>query len=114
VHEYSLVEALIRRVEEEAASRKALAVHQVRVALGELAGVDHGLFRTAYETFREGSICHKATLDVRTVQATYRCPGCGRTFSRGEPLQCAACQLPARLEDGGDALMLEAIDMEVP
>ena len=57
MHEYSLVEALVTRVEEEARKRNALAVHKLSVRVGELSGVDPELFQTAYETFRAGTIC---------------------------------------------------------
>ena len=56
MHEYSLVEALVTRVEEEARKRNALAVHKLSVRVGELSGVDPELFQTAYETFRAGTI----------------------------------------------------------
>lgn len=114
MHEYSLVEALVRRVEEEAARRSATAIHGVRVSLGELAGVDPELFRTAYEMFREGTLCEKASLDIVTFPAAWRCPSCGKAFARGEVLRCAACDAPAQMDAKSDALMLDAIDMEVP
>jgi hydrogenase nickel incorporation protein HypA/HybF len=114
MHEYSLVDALVRRVEEEARRRSALAVHAVSVRVGELAGVDPELFRTAYETFRAGTICERAPLSVRHVPATWSCPRCARPIARGEVLRCAACGEPARLDDGGDALTLDGIEMEVP
>ena len=40
MHEYSLMVALMERVEEEAAAHRALAVHRVRVRIGELSGID--------------------------------------------------------------------------
>jgi hydrogenase nickel incorporation protein HypA/HybF len=33
---------------------------------------------------------------------------------RGEVLSCPDCHEPARLDDGGDALTLDGIEMEVP
>ena len=114
MHEYSLVDGLVRRVEEEARRRGALAVHGVRVAVGELSGVDPGLFRTAYETFRAGTVCAGAALELQVLPARYRCPGCGRAFERGEALRCGACDRPAALDPNSDALLLEAIDLEVP
>jgi len=114
MHEYSLIEALIRRVEEEARRRSALAVHGVSVRIGELAGVDPELFRTAYETFRAGTVCADAPLAVRQVAATWSCPRCRRALVRGEVLSCPDCHEPARLDDGGDALTLDGIEMEVP
>ena len=60
MHEYSLVEALISRVEAEARQRGALKVHGLSVRVGELAGVDPELFQTAYDTFRAGTLCAEA------------------------------------------------------
>jgi len=114
MHEYSLVEALVRRVEAEARKRQALAVHGLSVRVGELAGVDAELFQTAYETFREGTLCEKAPLTLRKVAATWSCPRCRRPILRGEVLTCPDCREPARLDEGGDALTLDGIDLEVP
>jgi hydrogenase nickel incorporation protein HypA/HybF len=114
MHEYSLVEALIGRVEAEARQRQALAVHGLSVRIGELAGVDPELFQTAYDTFRAGTICERAPLALRRVAASWSCPRCGRAIARGAVLRCPDCHEPARLDDGSDALTLDAIDLEVP
>jgi len=114
MHEYSLVEALIRRVEEEARRRQAIAVHGLSVRIGELAGVEPELFQTAYDTFRAGTLCEKATLTLTKIPARWSCPACQVAIPRGAVLTCAACGQPARLEEGSDALTLDAIDLEVP
>jgi hydrogenase nickel incorporation protein HypA/HybF len=95
VHEYSLVEALVRRVEDEARRRRALAVH-------------------AYETFRAGTMCEQASLELVRHPARWTCPTCGKAFARGDVLRCEACGEPARLDPNSDALLLESVDMEVP
>src|SRR5919206_425542 len=84
MHEYSLVEALVRRVGEEARRRGALAVHALRVSVGELAGVDPELFRTAYETFRAGTMCETAALELVVKPAAWSCPRCGEPIAKGE------------------------------
>jgi hydrogenase nickel incorporation protein HypA/HybF len=114
VHEYSLVQSLVGRVEAEARSRKATAVHRLVVAVGELAGLDPELFQTAYDTFRAGTICERAAMELRRVPARWACPGCGREIPRGEVLTCPSCGLPARMSPGGDEILLETIEMEVP
>lgn len=114
MHEYSLVEALISRVETEARRRQALAVHGLSVRVGELAGVDPELFQTAYDTFRAGTLCERATLTLKKVPASWSCPRCRAPIARGAVLRCAACDEPARLDDGSDALTLDGIDLEVP
>jgi hydrogenase nickel incorporation protein HypA/HybF len=114
MHEYSLVEALITRVEAEARRRGALKVHGLSVRIGELAGVDAGLFQTAYDTFRAGTLCAEAPLSVRQVAASWACPKCRAAIPRGAALRCEPCGEPARLDDGGDALTLDGIDLEIP
>jgi hydrogenase nickel incorporation protein HypA/HybF len=113
VHEYSLVQALVERVEAEAARRGAIAVHRLSVRIGELSGVDPELFQTAYDTFREGTLCARAPLALERVPATWSCPRCGARIARGAPLRCPGCAVPARLDEGGDALTLNQIEMEV-
>ena len=114
MHEYSLIQSLVTRVESEARARRASSVHRVVVALGELSGVDPELFATAYDTFRAGTLCEGAPLEVRRVEARWSCPGCGRAIHRGQVLACDVCRVPARLAPGGDEIVLETIEMEVP
>ena len=114
MHEYSLVEALVRRVEEEARKRRATAVHALSVRIGELAGVDPELFQTAYDTFRAGTLCAEAPLTLTRVAAAWSCPRCRAPIARGAALRCPACDVPARLDDGSDALTLDGIELEVP
>lgn len=112
MHEYSIIQALLQRVETEARERHALSIARLRIALGELSGVDPELLSSAYEVFRERTLCHGATLEIRAVPAHWICPVCGRTLPRGEILRCLACQAPARLA-AGDEIVLEQIEMEV-
>jgi hydrogenase nickel incorporation protein HypA/HybF len=114
MHEYSLVEALVRRVEEEAREHGAIAVHGLKVSLGELSGVDPELFRSAYEMFREGTVCEKAQLEIVRWAADWTCPACGKSIAAGDVLRCDRCDRPARLNERSEALLLESIDMEVP
>lgn len=114
MHEYSLVDALVRRVEEEARRHGAAAVHGLRVSLGELSGVDPDLFRTAYGILRAGTACERAELEIVTFPASWSCPRCGADIPRGEALRCGPCGLPARPTRNSDALLLEAVELEVP
>lgn len=112
MHEYSIVAALLERVEAEAASRGATAVHQIRVRIGELSGVEPDLLASAYELFRERGVCAAAELEIVPVAARWGCPQCGGEIQSGAILRCPACSIPARLADG-DEILLERIGMEV-
>jgi hydrogenase nickel incorporation protein HypA/HybF len=88
-------------------------VHRLSIRIGELSGVDPDLLSTAYDTFRERTICEGAQLEVHIVPAQWDCPECGQVIGRGEVLTCPACELPARLSKG-DEIMLDRIELEVP
>lgn len=112
MHEYSIVRSILDRVESEARQRDASAVHRVRVRIGELAGVEIDLLRSAFEMWREESICAGAELDVVAVDAVWACPSCSAPIERGAVLRCPACARPARLTSG-DEIVLDRIEMEV-
>ena len=113
MHEYSILRALLDRVEAEAQARNATAVRRIRVRIGELAGVDPELLLSAYSLLRERSVCQEAELEIDAVEARWQCPRCARLIARGAILCCPACGAPARLA-GGDEIILDQITMEVP
>jgi hydrogenase nickel incorporation protein HypA/HybF len=113
VHEYSLMTALMERVEEEAAAHRAVAVHRVRVIIGELSGVEPDLLESAFAIVRAGTICDGAALEIERVAARWACPACRRPLDAGERLQCPACGTPAALASGGE-ILLGQIELEVP
>jgi hydrogenase nickel incorporation protein HypA/HybF len=112
VHEYSIARALMRRVQQEAEARGACGVRRVGVRVGELAGVDPGLLRTAYEHVRACTVCADAPLEIAWVAVEWRCVPCGISVSPAGPLRCPGCGGPATL-GSGDELVLERIEMEV-
>ena len=112
MHEYSLIQSLVERVEAEVSARSASAVHRLRVRIGEQAGVDVDLLVTAYLTFRERTVCERAPLDVVMVPVQWACPACGRGIEPGAVLRCPDCMAPARLV-AGDEIILDRIEMEV-
>ncbi len=113
VHEYSLIQSLVERVEAEARERNALAVRRLRVRVGELSGVEPELLATAYEMFRAGTLCAEAALDIEQVPARWACGQCGAAVASGGILQCPRCGEPAALIEGQD-IILERIELEVP
>jgi hydrogenase nickel incorporation protein HypA/HybF len=113
MHEYSIVMALVDRVEAEARSRGAESVHRLSVRIGELSGVDVELFTTAYQTFRGRTMCGSADLVVQRVPARWECAVCGAAMAAGGPLRCHDCGGAARLA-AGDEIVLDRIELEVP
>ena len=111
MHEYSIVASLVERVQRELDAHPGAIARRIHVRIGELAGVETGLLRTAYDTFRPRSACADAEIAIAEIAAEWRCRVCDRILPPGAVLRC--CNRPARLA-AGDDILLERIEMEVP
>jgi hydrogenase nickel incorporation protein HypA/HybF len=114
MHEYSLIQSLVSRVEEVAREKGAVAVRRLVVSVGDLAGVDPELFETAFHTYKGGTVCEHAALETRRAEGVWQCPTCRRAIPRGAVLACERCGSPAEPSPGADAILLESVEMEVP
>jgi len=112
VHEYSIVRALLDRVEQEARAHGADSVVSIRLAIGTLSGVEPPLLASAFELARTGTCAEGATLELRTIDPRWVCRDCAREIPTGDALRCSACGAPARLA-AGDEMILERLEMEV-
>jgi hydrogenase nickel incorporation protein HypA/HybF len=112
VHEYSIVQALLKRVQESLDGYDVRSIRSLQVRVGELSGVDAGLLRTAYELCTPGTPCENAALRILEVPARWRCPHCERDMPVGKRLSCESCGGTVRLVEG-DEIILDKIDVEV-
>ena len=111
MHEYSIIASLVERVEREAIRHPGAIVRNLRLQIGEAAGVEIELLRTAFDTFREKTICDVAELAIERVAVRWHCPTCKKAIA--PPVRCDACNMAARLA-AGDEIILERIELEVP
>jgi Zn finger protein HypA/HybF involved in hydrogenase expression len=70
MHEYSLVQAMFDQIGAVMAAQGAQSVRRVRVRIGDRAGVEPALFRTAYDVFRVRTACEDAPLEIVAVAAS--------------------------------------------
>ena len=111
MHEYSIVQSLVESVAAAVGSRIA-SVQRVDVRIGELAGVDCTLLATAFEVFRDGTLCERAMLTIDRIPARWECSLCRGDVPLGGFLRCQLCNAPARLA-AGDEIVLQRIELEV-
>ena len=112
MHEVSLVHALFDQADRAIAPHSSRAVRQMKVRIGELAGVDPELFRTAFDGCRSDRGYAAAALESALEDAAWSCASCGAAVTQGGPLRCTACDGEARLSAGGD-LILDRVELEV-
>jgi hydrogenase nickel incorporation protein HypA/HybF len=113
MHEYSVGQALMDRIDAEAAARHAISVHRVFLKIGEVSGVEPDLLASAFSILKERTICQNAELAIERVPARWVCPTCGVDIAAGAILRCRHCGEAARLS-GGDEIVLAQLEMEVP
>ena len=60
MHEYSIVQALLDQCEEHAKANDSTKVTKVVTKIGKLSGFEPHLLETAFETFKEKTVCDGA------------------------------------------------------
>ena len=113
MHELSLLEGMIQGLQEEARDRGFGRVHQIRLDVGRLAGVDVEALRFAFGPATEGTLAEGAELVILESLGTGRCRTCGAEVeieARFDP--CPACGEGFVDVTGGTALRIKDIDVD--
>lgn len=113
MHEYSIVQALIDQCETLAADNKASAITKVVVKIGQYSGVEPHLLETAFDTFKDQTVCKRAEFVMTIQPLVIVCSDCQTTSILDKPnYSCPACQsIDIRVIDGED-MMLMSLEME--
>jgi len=78
MHEYSIVQSLLDSCEENAKQNDAVKVTKVVVKIGVMSGVEPHLLQIAFDTFKEGSICHNAEFIMNIQEIRVLCNSCSK------------------------------------
>ncbi len=78
MHELSLMEGMVQGILEEAQRQGFSRVHQVRLEVGRLAGVEIEALRFAFGPVTEGTLLAGASLEILELPGLGQCQACGR------------------------------------
>lgn len=113
VHEMSLMEGMLRIVEENARVQGYGRVRTVILEIGKLAGVEVEALRFAFEAVTDGSVAEGATLEIEEPQGLGWCAECEKESpveTRFDP--CPHCgRVPLNIT-GGTQMRVKALDVE--
>ena len=104
MHEYSIVQSLLESCEEHAKSNDAKKVTKVVVKIGVLSGVEPELLQTAFDTFKEQTVCNDAQFIINVQQIEILCNQCNSssTLQKNE-FACPKCEsVDLKVTDGED------------
>lgn len=76
MHEYSIVQSLLDSCEENASKNNATKVTKVVIKIGVMSGVEPELLRTAFDTFKEKTLCEEAEFVINIQQIVIKCNKC--------------------------------------
>ncbi|MDD2448703.1 MAG: hydrogenase/urease nickel incorporation protein HypA [Sulfurimonas sp.] len=109
MHEYSIVQSLLDSCEENAIKNNAKKVTKVVIKIGVMSGVEPELLRTAFETFKEKTLCEEAEFVINMQQIIVKCNSClVESTIEGIEYYCPACQSPdLDILDGEDMYLMQ-------
>jgi hydrogenase nickel incorporation protein HypA/HybF len=112
MHELSICQSLLEKVERIAAENSATDVNRVFVAVGPLSGVEPALLARAFEVARLGTIAEHAALEIETAPAVVWCEACvSETPVAANSLLCGRCGSWQVELKSGDELLLTRVEL---
>ena len=113
MHEYSIVQALLDQCENHAAKHAASKITKVVTKIGVLSGVEPDLLQTAFDTFKEGTICEEAEFIMNIQPVVIRCRDCGQEATLEElNLVCPECKSVQTDIVDGEEMYLMTLEMQ--
>ena len=108
MHEYSVVQALLDQCEEYTKANDATQVTKLVVKIGVMSGVEPYLLETAFNTFKEASVCDGAEFVMHIQPLTISCRECGTTSElESRHYCCPKCEsVEVSVVDGEDMFLM--------
>ena len=114
MHEFSLIQGLLNRLDQVVKENKAKSVKAVWLKVGPLSGVEPQLLKEAFNFFSKEGITAGAKLHIDAPMVTLNCEKCGAKAQRDYfTLSCTECGARLPVNDGSESLMLEQLELEM-
>ena len=113
MHEYSIVQSLLDSCEENARDNNANKVTKVVVKIGVMSGVEPDLLKTAFDTFKEASICKNAEFVINIQPVIIKCSSCNEeSILLKNEYNCPKCHCTELDVLDGEDMFLMSLEME--
>ena len=112
MHELGIAQEILALVRRHVPDAEAARVRDVRVRVGELAGVVPDSLEFCFSAVVAGTPWQAATLVIEHVPARARCEACGEVCHTGRPgAGCPDCGAPRVTMVSGHELQVASVDL---
>ena len=113
MHEFHLVEGIVKQVLAKAQNSAAKKVTKVALVIGELSGLDPDSIRLYFEEITRGTIVEGAPLSVNSLALKLRCNTCDMVFDKkiGE-FNCPQCGNLGVKSSSGKEFYIDYIEID--
>ncbi|MEJ2437527.1 MAG: hydrogenase/urease nickel incorporation protein HypA [Sulfurovaceae bacterium] len=113
MHEYSIVQALLNQCEDIAMQNGAEKVLKIYLKIGVMSGVEPHLLKSAFDTFKQETMCADALLDIQEQRVIIKCKECGaETTLKEYRYICGQCESNNVEVIDGEEMYLMSLEME--
>jgi hydrogenase nickel incorporation protein HypA/HybF len=113
MHEFFIVQNLLKTVEDYVAQYNAKKVSKLVLLIGKFSGVEPDLLQSALEFFKKGTVLEDAEIVIEIEEFKVKCLNCGKEFSKGKwDLSCPYCGSLNTQVISGEELILKSLELE--
>ena len=108
MHELSIVQDLVRLCERNAAAKNAKEVVKIEIKIGRLSGVEPHYLQSAFDVYKNETICANAELIINLQNIVIECENCGfiGEISQND-FTCPKCESQnLKVTDGEDMYLM--------
>lgn len=109
MHEYSIVQSLLDSCEENARANGGTKVTKVVTKIGVMSGVEPELLKSAFDTFKEKTMCEEAEFVMNIQPIVIRCRSCETESElKKSEYSCPKCQgVDIEILDGEEMFLMQ-------
>jgi len=113
MHEYHIVEGVVKEILKKAADSKAKKVTSVTLVLGELSGLQEESIRVYFDNLSKGNILDGTKLFIKPLKSKLKCEACGNIFEHDKSdFNCPKCRGLGVLTNSGKEFYIDSIEIE--
>ncbi len=113
MHEFSIVQSLLEQCEDQVIKNKVKKVTKVVVKIGVLSGVEPDLLISAFDSFKEKTVCDGAEFVLNIQPILVKCNSCNaKSILKKFEYICPECKSNDLEVLDGEDMFLMSLEME--